>query len=415
MRCKNCGKKLKVNEIFCSSCGYYNGDKQNDSKDEKDNNFESESIDLSLNNNSDDDISLDDDFPSNDDGTSLDDDFPSNDDGTSLDDDFPSNDNDLLTEDNKDINDIEIQSFNTEEEDTKKKSFFDFQYDRFLEAYIGEDYKEVARRKINIYAFFLNWMYFLYRKLYIIGTIGLIITGIVLRLFTKYFLYYLIIVMVLSGLLFNPIYIFVAKKRVLYLKKKSQYNDDFSIEQLCAEKGGVNFVIALIIYALFLIIMFFSMYRIIFPSKHDKYFEKNSINKATCTSIIKNIYSSRESLKIDGNISEGLCNIVPGKTKNYNIYIKVEKDNSIYYLFYATQDDKISLKGNTLYINDLELKEQNKTISDEESTFLDNSRLIESKYKNIKNTSKIEDALIKKNKDTDEKLNYVLSEEEIKR
>ena len=202
MHCKNCGKKLKTNEIFCSSCGYYNGDKQDETKDEKENNFESENIDLSLNNNSDDNISLDDDYPYNDDNISLDDDISNNDD-------------DLLIEDNQDINDIEIQSFNTKPEDSKKKSFFDFQYDRFLEAYIGEDYKEVARKKINIYAFFLNWMYFLYRKLYIIGIIGLIITGIVLRVFTKYFLYYLIVVMILSGLLFNPIYLFVAKKRVL--------------------------------------------------------------------------------------------------------------------------------------------------------------------------------------------------------
>ena len=375
MHCKNCGKKLKTNEIFCFSCGFYNGNKQDETKDEKENNFESENIDLSLNNNSDDNISLDDDYPYNDDNISLDDDISNNDD-------------DLLIEDNQDINDIEIQSFNTKPEDSKKKSFFDFQYDRFLEAYIGEDYKEVARKKINIYAFFLNWMYFLY---------------------------YLIVVMILSGLLFNPIYLFVAKKRVLYLKKKSQYDDDFSIEQLCKKKGGVNFVIALIIYALFLIIMFFSMYRVIFPSKHDKYFKENSVNKATCTSIIKNIYFTRDSLKIDGNINEGLCNIVPGKNNNYNIYVKVDKNNTTYYLFYIAQDNKLSLKGNTLYINDLELKEQNKTISDEELTFLDNSRLIETRYRNIKNDSKTEDILIEKNKATDEKLNYILSEEEIKR
>ena len=165
MHCKNCGKKLKPNEIFCFSCGYYNGDEQYDKKDEKKNNFESENIDLSLNNNSDDNISLDDDFPSNDDNISLDDDFPSNKDNISIDDDFSGNnisldeaisnsDDDLLTEDNQNTNDIEIQSFNTESEDNNKKSFFDFQYDRFLEAYIGEDYKEVARKKNKYLCFF---------------------------------------------------------------------------------------------------------------------------------------------------------------------------------------------------------------------------------------------------------------------
>ena len=26
MKCKNCGKRIKKQELFCPSCGYYNGD-----------------------------------------------------------------------------------------------------------------------------------------------------------------------------------------------------------------------------------------------------------------------------------------------------------------------------------------------------------------------------------------------------
>ena len=73
--------------------------------------------------------------------------------------------------------------------------------------------------------------------------------------------------MIFSGLLFNPIYIAVAKQRVLKIKKEEEYSDDFATEQVCAKKGGVNFVIPIIIYLLFLITMFFSMYDVIFPKK----------------------------------------------------------------------------------------------------------------------------------------------------
>ena len=30
MQCKKCGKRLKKNEKFCTVCGFYNGDFQND-------------------------------------------------------------------------------------------------------------------------------------------------------------------------------------------------------------------------------------------------------------------------------------------------------------------------------------------------------------------------------------------------
>ena len=142
MVCKKCGKRLKEGEMFCTVCGYFND--PNDISNYDDNKKE--------NFTNDDEV-------------------------------------DLLKEDEESVNDgIEIQAFSidTTTDDTKKTGFFDFQDDRFLEAYIGEDYKVVARKKINIYALLLSWIYFLYRKLYITGIIGLIITGIFIKFFTKY-------------------------------------------------------------------------------------------------------------------------------------------------------------------------------------------------------------------------------------
>jgi len=258
-------------------------------------------------------------------------------------------------------------------------------------------------------------MYFLYRKLYIIGTIGLVITGIFIKFFPQYIIYYSIVVMILSGLLFNPIYIMVAKKRVSKIKKTEEYSDDFTIEQVCEKKGGVNFIIPLIIYLIFLVIMFFVMYNVIFPKKESEFFKENSENEASCISLVKSIYNSRETLKISGTIKEGVCNIVAGTSKDYNVYIKVTSDSSTYYQFYKTEDDYLVLKGSTKNIAELEEKVTNKTITAEEETFLNNSKNIVTKYKSIVNTSATEDTLIDDNKDTTQKLNYVVSEEEFKR
>ena len=29
MKCKNCGKRIRKKELFCNSCGFYNGDSNN--------------------------------------------------------------------------------------------------------------------------------------------------------------------------------------------------------------------------------------------------------------------------------------------------------------------------------------------------------------------------------------------------
>ena len=93
MVCKKCGKRLKEGEMFCTVCGYFND--PNDISNYDDNKKE--------NFTNDDEV-------------------------------------DLLKEDEESVNDgIEIQAFSTDTttDDTKKTGFFDFQDDRFLEAYIG--------------------------------------------------------------------------------------------------------------------------------------------------------------------------------------------------------------------------------------------------------------------------------------
>ena len=372
MICRKCGKRLKEGEMFCTICGCFNDPNDTSNYDDnKKGNF------------------------TNDDEVNL------------------------LKEDEESVNDgIEIQAFSpdtTTDDDTKKTGFFDFQDDRFLEAYIGDDYKVVARKKINIYALLLSWIYFLYRKLYITGIIGLIITGIFIKFFTKYLIVFIIVSMIFSGLLFNPIYIAVAKQRVLKIKKEEEYSDDFETEQVCAKKGGVNFVVPIIIYLLFLVAMFFSMYDVIFPKKTSKFYKENNENQASCISLVKRIYTQRETLKINGNIKEGTCVITPGVNKDYNIYIMVQNDKKTFYQFYKTENNYLVIKGSTEYLTELQEKVQNKTISKEEETYLNNSVNIESKFRTVKTTSQTEDELIVKNKDSSEKLNYVIGEEEFKR
>lgn len=157
------------------------------------------------------------------------------------------------------------------------------------------------------------------------------------------------------------------------------------------------------------------MYDVVFPQKHNKFFKENSENEANCSSMIRRIYSLRSNLKIDGDVKEGVCNISTGTNKIYNIYIKAENNNGTYYLFYKTKENYLELQGNTQSIAELEQKVSDRNITAEEELFLNNSKNIESKYKSAKSMAKTEDMLIKKNKATSEKLNYIITEKNIKR
>ena len=358
MRCEKCGKKLRRNEKFCTVCGYYNDDKKDVSPDEWD-------------------------------------------DG----------DYDLLEEEKQDETPQEEVNIGTIEED--KAISYDYEEEKDVEAYIGEDYKIIKKSPFNIWAFLLNWMYVLYRKLYITGVIGLGIAVFITLFYTKYVIIYLVVSMVLLGFIFNPYYIFIIKNRIKRLESKYEGSDSFTFSQICAEKGGVNTYIALVIYFLFLVIIFFSLVRVSYNRSHNtKFWKENSENKANCNSFVKIANSDVEKEEY-GYVEEGLCKITNKTTKEYSIYIKTKKDNKIYYIYYETENQRLKYSNSTIYLEELLKKQKDKTITKEEEEKLSNIKNIESNYKTIVNNNKSEEELIKAKKNTKEKTNFVFSREEV--
>ena len=358
MRCKKCGKVMRKDERFCEACGYYNGEKDN---------------------------------------SGWDDDFE---------------DKNLL--DDQENNDEEFEEFSVKDTSGTKKDEFSYENEDLLEAYIGEDYKSIKKIPFNIYAFFLNWSYLLYRKLYVTGILGLIVTAIVAIFFKEKLLTYLIIVMIVLGIGFNFYYVFVAKRKVEYYKKKYQDTDKFGLMNICEEKGGVNLWFALAAYLIFLLVIFFSYVDINFNKNHNtNFFKENSENKATCSSIIKVGYESLEEYKVPGTVEEAVCKVSKANFVEYDVYIKTKKDGKTYYAYYHAEDDNVIYKRNTNEISMLELKKANDDITEEEQALLNLLKQIENNYSDISKQAKIEDELIQKKKNKSEKLNYVFSKEEI--
>ena len=355
MRCKKCGKKLKRNEKFCNSCGYYNGPKN----------------EMNWDKNNKDDLDLED--------------------------------------------YQEEESFDLKEDasGTKEDEFY-YENEELLEAFIGEDYKIIKKMPFNVYAFLLNWLYVLYRKLYITGGIGLLITLIVIVFFRDILLIYIGITMIVLGFLFNKYYIMVGKYKIERLLKKYDGTDKFALAEICRDKGGVNVVFALIIYFIFLVIVILSLYNFDFEVyNHPKYWQEDSDHLATCTSIVKVAYNDLENRKVSMNIEDAVCKKTDPNKENYEAYLKVKDGKRKVYAYYETTTKGLVYKEDTNGIEELELKSVNKTITKEEQVKLNSMKQLDDAYIEIKKAAKKEDDLIDKKKNTKEKANFLLTREEI--
>lgn len=394
MKCRKCGKRLSRNEKFCTVCGYYNDEKLED-------NFNPEEADLLNENWYDDEIKLDDDDVE----IELDDD---DDDDIDLEEE-PVNKEKPKEKPKKEKQKKEKKEKVKEEKPKKEKSVYS--NEKYLEAYIGEeDYNVIKNKKFNIYAFLLNWIYFLYRKLYISGIIGLIITSLVAFFLTKFFLIYVIICIIVLGFVFNPYYIFVGKKRVEKTLQEFEGSDTNTLKDECRKRGGVNTIYALIIYFVFVIIIILALANssVSLNKNHNpKFFNENSENKATCISLIKVAY--REEASNYNDVDKAICQ-KDFNNNEYKLYLKFKKDKKDVYVFYETSKGYIMYNKDTGYLETLNSKT---TLTGEELKLKNELNLIVSNYKNGVSKAKEEDELIKKKTNTKAKKYFIFNRNEI--
>ena len=388
MQCKKCGHKLKRNETFCTVCGYYND----------------EDIDLDENEVIE---SVIDDYEEED----------SKEDNLNLDNEDTS-DEDYSVDDDEPLGNDEYEPYDDFDDKKEKEDTVDYYYtnEDCLEAYIGEDYNVIKKKFFNIYAFLLSWAYVLYRKLYITGILGLLLALLCFLKSKVLLIIYLVASMVIWGFLFNKYYIFVAKKRIERYIAKSDDTDRYKMVNICAKRGGVSILKALLIYLIFLggIVYLFTSNKVMKTSK-QYFWKENTANKANCLSLVRAAYKNKEELKM-GEALEGACSIQIKKgKKQFDVYLKTEYENVMIYTYFTTEGDYIVYKNNTKSMNELMAKKANKTITEEETKLLKEKQIIESTYKEIYDKSIQEDQLIDKKQNKEQKLNYIYSDEEITR
>ena len=357
MNCQNCGKKLKPNEKFCTVCGYYN------SKEETDNKIEEE---IEYN-----DIELDDE---DDDLDSFD--FDLENDEVDISENDNSND---IEEEKEEKKEEEFEEFNIDDIPTnnkkeKKEKTKYYEYEYLLDSFIGEDANIIKEKTFNIYAFIFNWLYFIYRKMYITGILGLLVSLLIFIYIRIIYLPFIILIMIIIGFTFNKIYVSYAKRMISKIVLK---DDDLLEKETCEKKGRVNFIIPLIIYTIYLVIIVVVYLGIrINPDYNQKFFKENSNNDASCISMIKKAYNYSKSTLNVTDINSAVCR---KNNKDYTIYLKYT--DIIQY--YNLKEGILYYQTDTTEIKTLEEKSINNTITNGEQELLNLKKKIEMEYEEI--------------------------------
>lgn len=113
-----------------------------------------------------------------------------------------------------------------------------------------------VKGSFNVFAFFFTSMYFIYRKMYLVGIISFIIEIIIFLLVSLsptiaslLFLIYRIA----CGALFYPLYKSHVENKISNITEESNGNDD--LVNLCIQKGGISVIAVILLIFLPLIII----------------------------------------------------------------------------------------------------------------------------------------------------------------
>ena len=347
MECRKCGKILSEQEKFCTYCGYYNDPNE---------------IDENL--------------------TQVE---------------LKSKTSEILNEHNKNL-----------KEEFEDKSKFKI---KCLKTFLANDYNNVITGSFNIYALIFSWIYFIYKKMYLIGITGLIIAG-VLLLFEKIILIiYAVISMIISGLLFNKIYKWKAEKTITKILKKN--NNPSQILKKVKQAGKENILMTLIIYFIFLMLLIFMYLKLGNDfGIMDKYWRENSNNKASCLSMIQTA-KLQSNNNLSATLIEAGCVVVDSNSEQFEIYLNFDTTNQIIIEKYKIENDKMYFIGNTELL--IEYENRGNNLNDSEIKYYQDMLEIKHTYTKIIQNSTQEESLIKNNSNITPRKYFILKKEEINR
>lgn len=162
------------------------------------------------------------------------------------------------------------------------KSYSD---EELLRYFVGNNFDKVVSKRFNFSALFFGPFYFLYRKMYLLGIILIIVSAILSSVLNSTYMTG-IIINILCGFSFNYLYLNFASKKIEKIKSQHFYD---SINVMCIKKGGTSIALAILALIIYIVVMvfitpFMFLFTFIFSSDDvDSKMEAFDVNLSTYT------------------------------------------------------------------------------------------------------------------------------------
>ena len=104
--------------------------------------------------------------------------------------------------------------------------------------FIGKNYEKIMNSQFNLFAFFLNFVYYFYRKMYIYG-IALSLIMFFILLITRNIIIY-IVMCGLVGVVTNSLYKHFSLKKVQIIREDNEDKNIDEIKELCRDEGNTS-------------------------------------------------------------------------------------------------------------------------------------------------------------------------------
>lgn len=247
-------------------------------------------------------------------------------------------------------------------------------------AYIGKNYVKMSKRGFSVPAFFLNWIYLVYRKTYLPAFLEIIIM-IILAIMSKtsstilmIWITFIIITSILLGIKFNGWYVkYVTKKAKKIKNKKYRLNAEEFIK-LCQKKGGTNPLLAIITCVIFIITIYIIFIAVLpdvtttSPKKDKKVDTVYQEKKDLCQAYAQSVYDSYTKEKLDIDFIG--CNM--GEDQTIILETSNRKKEETYIAKYEINAKKgtLILLETTQEIEELRQKQISGTLTEEETDSL---------------------------------------------
>lgn len=130
--------------------------------------------------------------------------------------------------------------------------------DQLLLSYVGNNYSRIKNEKFNFGAFFFSVFYLLYRKVYIVAIIGLVLIYISNLLPKIVGEIVMLAIAILMGVFFNKYYVLYCKSQIKKLQLSNANLSKEGLNNLCRKKGGTSILWAIIIYIIWSMLVNFA-------------------------------------------------------------------------------------------------------------------------------------------------------------